>query len=98
MAEIQRGGLYRVGDETVDATGKPATVKSKPAAAKTETPPEPTVYVEGVSFGSDAAGEAAKEYGLTADDFKDLKPSGVEGYTKPDVAKIIAAKEATKTK
>lgn len=50
--------------------------------------------LEGVSFGSEAAGEAAAAAGLTAADFKDVTASGQEGYTKPDVAKIIAAKEA----
>lgn len=54
------------------------------------------VYVEGVKFGSDAAGEAARSAGLTAEDFKGYTPSGQEGYTKPDVAKVMASKDAAK--
>jgi hypothetical protein len=65
----------------------------KASAAKSEAPPPP-VYVEGVTFGSEAAGEAAKAAGLTADDFKGVTASGQEGYTKPDVVKVIASKEA----
>jgi hypothetical protein len=50
------------------------------------------VYVEGVDFASDAAGEAAKAAGLTAADFDGVTASGASGFTKPDVAKIVEAK------
>jgi hypothetical protein len=50
--------------------------------------------LDGVSFGSEAAGEAAASAGLTPADFEGVTATGQEGYTKPDVAKIIAAKEA----
>jgi len=56
----------------------------------TRSTPSP---LEGVRFGSEAAGEAAAAAGLTAADFEGVAASGQEGYTKPDVAKIIAAKE-----
>lgn len=52
-----------------------------------------TVYVEGVTFASDAAGEAARDASLTAADFEGVKASGQDGYTKPDVTKVIAARE-----
>lgn len=63
-------------------------------SSKPESPPPPPSYVDGVQFASDAAGDAAKSAGLTAEDFKGIAPSGQDGYTKPDVAKVIATKEA----
>jgi hypothetical protein len=97
MAEIQRGGAYRVDGKIVDANGKEVQLKAATTdtAKGTESPP-PVVYVEGVQFGSDAAGQAAKDAGLTAADFDGYKASGLEGYTKPDVAKVIASKEAAR--
>jgi hypothetical protein len=97
MAEIQKGGAYMVDGKVVDAYGKETKVKAETTeAAKSEEPPPPVVYVEGVKFGSDAAGQAAKEVGLTAEDFKGYTASGQEGFTKPDVVKVITAKEAAK--
>ena len=61
---------------------------------RTSVDTEQTVYVEGVSFGSDAAGEAARAAGLTAADFEGVTATGKEGYTKPDVQKVIDSKEA----
>jgi hypothetical protein len=53
-----------------------------------------TSPLEGVSFASEAAGETAATAGLTAADFEGFDPSGQEGYTKPDVAKVLASREA----
>jgi hypothetical protein len=99
MAETQRGGAYRVGDKVVDASGVETKLTGKARTdgeqqADADAAPAPTVYVEGISFGSDAAGEAAKAAGLTAADFKGYTSSGQEGYTKPDVAKVLASREA----
>lgn len=99
MAETQKGGVYRVGDKYFDANGKEVKLakdaSTEPAADEQQT--AEVVYVEGVKFGSAAAGEAAQAAGLTAEDFMGYTPSGQEGYTKPDIAKVVAAKEqATK--
>lgn len=96
MAETQKGGAYKVGDDYVDANGNETklTSKAKTEPAREET--EEVVYVAGVKFGSEAAGLAAKEAGLTADDFKGYSPSGMEGFTKPDVAKVLTARDAAK--
>lgn len=95
MAETQRGGAYMVDGKIVDAMGNEVKLTSKAKTEeKEESPSAPTVYVEGVTFGSEAAGQAARDAGLTAADFKGYTPSGQEGYTKPDVAKVLASKEA----
>jgi hypothetical protein len=99
MAETQKGGAYMVDGKIVDANGVEVklTSKGRTDSATGDAPPAPaapTVYVEGVTFGSDAAGQTAKEAGLTAEDFKGYTPSGQEGYTKPDVAKVLASKQA----
>lgn len=48
-----------------------------------------------VNFASDEAAESAADAGLTTADFRGIEPSGASGgYTKADVAKAAAAKEA----
>jgi hypothetical protein len=96
MAETQQGGAYRVGEKILDASGQETKLTSKARTEPAQEEVREVVYVEGVKFGSDAAGQAAKEAGLTADDFKGYQPSGMEGYTKPDVAKVLTAREAAK--
>lgn len=98
-ADAKRGGFDLSGFVSKEKDdGLPLAGDWTPkGGSKAETsPPPPIVYVEGVTFGSDAAGQAAKEAGLTAEDFKGVSPSGLEGYTKPDVAKVLASKEAAK--
>jgi hypothetical protein len=43
------------------------------------------LYLGGIDFASDAAAELAAEFGLTADSFAGLEPSGTTGYTVADV-------------
>jgi hypothetical protein len=75
-----------------EGDGRPLIGNWASPAAKRVEADTPTVYVQGVDFASDAAGEAAKAAGLTAADFEGVKASGATGYTKPDVAQIVAAK------
>lgn len=101
MAETQKGGIAFVNGEYVDANGnkvkKQAAATTDVSAAEVQAnEQQKVVHVEGISFGSDAAGEAAKTAGLVAADFEGYTPSGQEGFTKPDVMKVIASRDAAR--
>jgi hypothetical protein len=64
-------------------------------SAKTIEPASITAStIEGVTFASEAARDAAVSAGLTAADFTGAQATGKEGFTKPDVTAIVTAKEA----
>jgi hypothetical protein len=79
---------------TEEGDGRPLSGDWTAKSTAKDPPPPAPEYVAGVTFASDAAGEAAKAAGLTAADFEGVQPTGQDGYTKPDVTKVIASKEA----
>jgi hypothetical protein len=87
------GGKYAHPDGTLhDAHGEPVEGASGDAAEQSAT--TAPSGLEGVNFASDEASEAAAAGGLTASDFEGVTASGANGYTSPDVKKLVSAKSA----
>lgn len=95
------GRLYRKGqgvsvpDGFAAWLGGTSEEQAPPAAPQSATPEGGSAEsaLSGVDFASDEAAELANAEGLTAADFEGQKGSGANGFTKPDVRRIAAAKQ-----
>jgi hypothetical protein len=66
----------------------PGPTENKALSGPAENKGDATDALSGVAFASDAAYDAAKEAGLTADSFKGKRKSGASGFTIADVRKL----------
>lgn len=73
-----------VGTRRVDPVGSPKRTEDEGAAGGTDA-------LEGVTFASPEARQAAADAGLTAESFKRRRHASEKGYTKADVERIAAS-------
>lgn len=86
-----RQGQWVVSGETFEAPEESLTVRRRRHKLVRAGPEIPADGLDALRFGSEAALDLARQKELTADDFQEREPSGMDGYLVRDVEEVAGA-------